>query len=489
MWIRSRSIFTWLIRIPSAHSSKRATQKKLVRDTTVYDLSSDYGWKGNQAYVFGFSASGALGIKHLVVPKDRFSLPIWGLYHPVRLSQLDNPISVACGYGFTAYICKHGRRKYLVFGCGINSDGQLGQHLGLFGQLSTGQPVHVIPSPELIHLPLRQDEAEHVYPAHIACGRAHTIIGMRPHESDYQLPVHARPFLFTLGNNAFGQCGRQRVEQEVYGPKSAVITRVHLPPDVNDLKQVCCGQDHSLLLSTDGHVFSAGLGSDGQTGLGHLDLVDQFSRVRGSLQGVQVDSLASAGDTVLAVSTCGRLFGWGNNEYGQLWSIGETIQLPEPTELPLDECVVPKEAGSQYSHVRIGRIKSIACAGSMCCLLNESGYVFVWGFGCLGLGPELTFAPRPTLIPPGLFAPAMPDTEQRLVSIVSGLHHFVARNADGLLWAWGAPRGGLYCLGLGNQADKTAQRQTFPFPLHIPACVHLVACGVDHTVALAKSLS
>ena len=31
--------------------------------------------------------------------------------------------------------------------------------------------------------------------------------------------------------------------------------------------QIVCGQDHTLLLSTDGKVYACGLGSDGQTGI------------------------------------------------------------------------------------------------------------------------------------------------------------------------------------------------------------------------------
>lgn len=115
--------------------------------------------------------------------------------------------------------------------------------------------------------------------------------------------------------------------------------------------------------------------------------------------------------------------------------------------------------------------------------------MFVWGFGCLGLGPKVNHAPVPTLVPPGLFDNALPGSLHRLVSVTSGLHHFVVCDADGLLWAWGAPRGGLHCLGLGSGIAASTERQTYPLPLSIPAAVVDVACGVDHTILLAKSMA
>lgn len=34
--------------------------------------------------------------------------------------------SISCGYGFTTFICSHHKKQRAVYGCGINSDGQLG---------------------------------------------------------------------------------------------------------------------------------------------------------------------------------------------------------------------------------------------------------------------------------------------------------------------------------------------------------------------------
>lgn len=135
--------------------------------------------------------------------------------------------------------------------------------------------------------------------------------------------------------------------------------------------------------------------------------------------------------------------------------------------------------------------------------------VLVWGFGCLGLGPITLQAERPQLIPPALFSPALPFSEHRITDLVSGLHHFMARSRTGLLWSWGAPRGGISCLGLGTRVapsntklqspsamaakrsnpeiEAVKNAQTYPAKLSIPAEAIRVFCGVDHTIVLSKA--
>lgn len=68
--------------------------------------------------------------------------------------------------------------------------------------------------------------------------------------------------VYSLGNNAFGQCGRTVIPDENYQASRMVHS---IPRD--DVIKVVCGHDHTLLLTNQGKVFSAGLGTDGQTGM------------------------------------------------------------------------------------------------------------------------------------------------------------------------------------------------------------------------------
>lgn len=67
--------------------------------------------------------------------------------------------------------------------------------------------------------------------------------------------------VFTLGNNALGQCGRAILQGETYSGSRTIHTI-----DREDIVKVVCGHDHTLMLTNDGKVFSCGLGTDGQTG-------------------------------------------------------------------------------------------------------------------------------------------------------------------------------------------------------------------------------
>lgn len=70
--------------------------------------------------------------------------------------------------------------------------------------------------------------------------------------------------VFTIGNNAFGQCGRPIIDGESYHGSRTVHTI-----ERSDIVKVVCGHDHTLLLTNEGRVLSCGLGTDGQTGRCH----------------------------------------------------------------------------------------------------------------------------------------------------------------------------------------------------------------------------
>ncbi|TNN26727.1 Williams-Beuren syndrome chromosomal region 16 protein [Liparis tanakae] len=180
---------------------------------------------------------------------------------------------------------------------GLNKDSQLGfqrtqhsRHLSYDFSLE--------PSP--VALPLAEPLQTRV--AQVACGRAHSLI------------LTDREGVFSMGNNAYGQCGRTIVEDEV-----------------------ACGQDHSLFLTERGTVFACGWGADGQTGLGHHEVSARPLQVGGALSGVEVRQLSTYGDCSLAVATDGRLFGWGNSEYRQLASVTESTQVSRSTSIQPEE--------------------------------------------------------------------------------------------------------------------------------------------------------
>lgn len=212
------------------------------------------------------------------------------------------------------------------------------------------------------------------------------------------------------------------IEREVYA-RSRLVGRFRLPVDPQSVRQVVCGADNTLVLVDSGEVYSCGLGADGQTGLGHFGAVAQPTLVRGALAGVRVVQLSCRGDTALAVSSEGELFGWGNAEYGQLTSAGEDL-LQVHTPRPLTGVMRALAAGE--------RVAKAAAGGSACAALTSAGRVLVWGYGILGAGPktDLVHADRPLALPEPLFGRTQSDPECRVRDIACGLTFFAAINCE-----------------------------------------------------------
>lgn len=406
--------------------------------------------KAERVYVWGCAATGALGISSYVRHQEKKQKYLAQMSRPARLRFLleHNLVakSVDCGYGFTALILKGRDRKSKLYGCGINTDSQLGFHK------SSEKPDMVldyITEPVLIPLPLEDPDSSEVID--VSCGRAHTV-------------VLTTEGVFSLGHNAYGQCGRGIVEGEIHRGSQIINKVLDLP---NDVIKVVCGQDHTFYLTSGGQVYSCGLGADGQTGLQHYHCEWKPSLVRGDIEGEKIIQISSKGDCVLAVSERGDLFGWGNSEYGQLSGITDQTQVSVPRNLPLPHS-----------------ISKAAAAGSKCAVLTDKNDVLVWGFGALGVGPNVTTSSTPQTIPPTLFGRNEMAPDKLVKDITCGINHFAARTNDFEMYVWGKNQKG--CLGIyvAQQLD-----QSYPFRVSVPAEVMRISCGVDHTVAMCRAFS
>ncbi|XP_056140895.1 RCC1-like G exchanging factor-like protein isoform X2 [Lampris incognitus] len=377
-------------------------QQEKNKDGPVFQYVGKHRKKNHKVFVWGFSFTGALGIPSFVVPDSGRKKPRKYQLTPYSLEIEDKISSAACGYGFTL-IASSTKDVTKLWGMGLNKDSQLG----------------------------------------------------------FQRTLHSR--FFSMGNNAYGQCGRKIVEDEVYSG-SHIIHKIE--GFSSKVTQVACGQDHSLFLTETGQVYACGWGADGQTGLGHHNISSRPVEVGGELSGVEIQQISTYGDCSLAVSRDGKLYGWGNSEYRQLASVTDATQINSPKYLPLKGC---------------GKVVQAACGGTQVAILNEKGDVFVWGYGILGKGPKLSESSTPEMIPASLFGRSEFNPSVTVRTIRCGLNHFAAVNDRGELFVWGKNVRG--CLGTGKKDD-----QYFPWRVTVPGHVVDVACGVDHMVALAKSL-
>ncbi|XP_041605888.1 RCC1-like G exchanging factor-like protein isoform X1 [Vulpes lagopus] len=402
-------------------------------DAPVFQYVGERAARADRVFVWGFSFSGALGVPTFVLPRagperragsrpPRRIQPV-----PYRL-ELDQKISsAACGYGFTLLSSKT-KDVTKVWGMGLNKDSQLGFHRS-HKDKTRGYEYVLEPSP----VPLPLDRPQDTRVLQVSCGRAHSLI------------LTDCEGVFSMGNNAYGQCGRNVVENEIYSESH----KVHRMQDFDgQVVQVVCGQDHSLFLTDKGEVYSCGWGADGQTGLGHYDITSVPTKLGGDLAGVNVVQVATYGDCCLAVSAEGDLFGWGNSEYLQLASVTDSTQVNVPRCLPFSG---------------VGKVKQAACGGTGCAVLNGEGHVFVWGYGILGKGPNLVETAFPEVIPPTLFGMTEFNPGVHVSHIWCGLSHFAALTSKGELFVWGKNIRG--CLGIGRLED-----QYFPWRLQVRSC-------------------
>lgn len=415
------------------------------RGEPVFQYVGQSRTPNHKVFVWGFSFTGALGIPSFVVPDSGRKTPRKYQLTPYRLETAEKITSASCGYGFTL-LASSTKDSTKVWGMGLNKDSQLGFQRSQHDRLQSYEYV-LEPSP--VALPLSRPLQTRVL--QVSCGRAHSLV------------LTDREGVFSFGNNSYGQCGRPVVEDEVYSGSHIIH---QLQGFSGQVVQVACGQDHSLFLTDEGKVYSCGWGADGQTGLGHHEKSWRPVEVGGDLSGVQVQQVCTYGDCSLALSRDGELYGWGNSEYRQLAMATDATQMPSPRRLPLDGC---------------GRLVQAACGGTQVAALNDRGDVFVWGYGILGKGPRLSESSVPEQIPPSLFGRSDFNPSAAVTSIRCGLNHFAAVTDRGELLVWGKNVRGV--LGIGTRDD-----QYFPWRVTVPGQVLDVACGVDHMVALVKSV-
>jgi hypothetical protein len=133
------------------------------------------------------------------------------------------------------------------------------------------------------------------------------------------------------------------------------------------VKAVACGEAHTLLLDSEGKIYSFGwaeygqLGYDDNNGTSNIRTIDSMP-----YKAVKI----SAGSVFSAcVTDLGQVFVWGNGEFGQL-GIGNTF--------------VSANFPSLVSGLRHEFIVDLVCGESTVMCISQTGAVYGWGKGITG---------------------------------------------------------------------------------------------------------
>jgi alpha-tubulin suppressor-like RCC1 family protein len=254
------------------------------------------------------------------------------------------------------------------------------------------------------------------------------------------------------GNGLSGQLGNGA---STNSDKPVAVT---LPAGVT-ITAVSAGGKHTLALTSAGQVLAWGNNFHGELGDGTT--TNSPTPVLVKLPKGTVATAVAAGDDVsMAVTSAGKVFAWGANQYGQLGD-GGTQQTSLPTAVVLPQGTRVVAVGTSYNY-------SLA--------LTAFGHILTWGYngsGQLGTGfATASEIPVRVNLPRGI----------TVTAVVNGGYHALALTSTGQIMAWG--NGGFGELGNGHHVSRLS-----PVQVKLPAGVKVVAiaAGSQHSLALTST--
>ncbi len=252
----------------------------------------------------------------------------------------------------------------------------------------------------------------------VAAGSSHTVL------------LSADGTVFTFGSGSWGRLGHG--DSDVRLVPTAIES---LLLDGYRIVRIAAGGTHTLLLASDGTVFSFGRGTSGP--LGHGDTTSHNTPMpiqSDPLAGHSITDLAASGHSVLR-SAEGAVFTFGPGGSGQLGH-GDT-----------EDRLVPRQIEQEVLDDH--KVTKVAAGGSFTLLLSEGGSVFTFGRGREGQLGHGDQADRTT--PKRIDHP--PLAEHNIVGVAAGGWHSLLNTAEGAVFSFGG--GGSGKLGHGDFADRT----------------------------------
>lgn len=209
--------------------------------------------------------------------------------------------------------------------------------------------------------------------------------------------------MITWGGDGAGQLGTGRLPY---------LTTPGPVANLDAVKSIGSGLDHSLAVRTDGTVWAWGKNYDGQLGGGSSTDRTYATQVTGI---TNVASVCGGDYFSLARKTDGTVWGWGSSYHGALGN-GSFAPMSAPVQV-----------------TGLSQVTAIACGNSHALALRQDGSVWAWGSnaeGELGDG-STTMRLEPVRIP----------SLVGVTAISAGKWFSVALKSDGTVWEWGVRNG------------------------------------------------
>ena len=116
---------------------------------------------------------------------------------------------------------------------------------------------------------------------------------------------------FCWGKNNSSQLGNVTTTQQ----NTPALVKIS---NIKSIKQISAGENHTLALTNYGDVYAWGDNTYGQLGIGSTCATITTPTKINLFKETTITKVAAGGNHSLAISKEGRLFAWGNNQYGQV---------------------------------------------------------------------------------------------------------------------------------------------------------------------------
>lgn len=272
--------------------------------------------------------------------------------------------------------------------------------------------------------------------------------------------------LSTCGSYLHGKLGIEdlsTVAVLVFTPVTSLKDRV--------VKQVACGDYHTLCLLEDGNVYTWGgtlhkkLGQRGSQDISRLGLVSTFV-------GKNVVYVDCGDFHSVALTADGRLYSWGGG--GSFFNRGQCghghtndLETPEPLEF-----------------FKGTAVKQVSCGGYHTLALTDRQEVYAWGsglYGECGFGEFLNTA-TPKLVLTPWIKKASEDRYGQICAVSGGGHHSLLLTNQGFVLSFGfGSHGQLGLRNTANQGEPVVVKDLRRKP------VKQIAAGWNHSLVLTQA--
>ena len=275
----------------------------------------------------------------------------------------------------------------------------------------------------------------------------------------------------------------------------------------NNIKAISasCGNEYTLILSTDNEVYAFGSNEDGVLGINDNKLQKyEFTKINFGSYTNKIKEISSGTVHNLALTQDNKLFSWGSSQGGQL-GLQEKILMSNPNYqssffIPTPSTIsFPSNLSKTKKNVIITKI---SCGEAHSLALSKNGKVYSWGFGSngqLGLGfCEDSFEPGTGLTKSRIFTPQLIKEleDEKIIDIKCGKTFSMFINDKNELFACGV--NDLNQLGINEPFSKNHLHSNdaicydFVYPIKVDCFLNMkvlkISCGEGHCLAVIKDL-